>query len=166
MLSSIRFFLRASALGARQAPLMSTKASEAPKFDPEMVKAYNKMSANHRHANGPWLKMRDAVLAYHAEAAGGSKKSLVILDLASGPGEPAATIAAALPGCTVVATDVSEDMVAAAAKATAALPNLSAVVADAQNLSGFEDQSVDVITCCYGCELQTPVNLEMLHLTA
>lgn len=160
MLRSIRFALRASALGARQAPLMSTKASEAPKFDPDMVKAYNQMSANHRHADGPWLKMRDAVLAYHAEAsggaaaaAGGGAEGLVVLDLASGPGEPAATIAAALPGCTVVATDVSEDMVAAAAKATQALPNLSAVVADAQDLSGFEDQSVDVVTCCYGYEL-------------
>jgi len=154
MLRSARLALRATVLSSRQAAPMSSKASEAPQFDPDMVKAYTKMSSNHRHADGPWLQMRSAVLAHCAELAEASSsddnKGVVILDLASGPGEPAATIAAALPSCKVIATDVSEDMVATAAKVAEALPNLSAEVGDAQDLSGFADQSVDIVTCCYG----------------
>jgi len=124
---------------------MSSNASQAPKFDPEMVKAYNQMSSNHRHPDGPWPKMVSEVLA-----ATSNSSSPVIVDLASGPGEPAATIAAALPSATVIATDVSEDMVAAASNATKELPNVSAQVADAQDLAEFADNSVDVVTCCYG----------------
>lgn len=154
MLRSVRFALRAVALHPRQVTLMSSKASEAPQFDPDMVKAYTKMSSNHRHADGPWLQMRDAVLSHCAEVTGkpsfDGTKEIVILDLASGPGEPAATIAAALPSCKVIATDVSDDMVATAARTAETLPNLSAEVGDAQDLSGFADQSVDVVTCCYG----------------
>ena len=126
--------------------LMSTKGSEAPKFDPEMVKAYNKISENHRHPAGPWTLMTDHVVRHCA----GMTSQAVVLDLASGPGEPAATIARALPGADVLATDVSEDMVASAASATADLPNVSARVADAQALDGFGDGTVDVVTCCYG----------------
>lgn len=120
-------------------------ASQAPKFDGDMAKAYNKMSANHRHPYGPWKKMRDLVLARTPPGA-----SLTILDLASGPGEPAATIATALPSARIIATDVSEDMVSAATEAHKNLPNLTARVADAQDLSEFDDGSVDVVTCCYG----------------
>ena len=78
--------------------------------------------------------------------------SALVLDLASGPGEPALTIAAALPHLRVVATDVSPDMVAQAAAKAAAVAggNLTAQVADAQDLSAFADNSVDVVTCCYG----------------
>jgi ubiquinone/menaquinone biosynthesis C-methylase UbiE len=151
MLPAIRLVLRGTALS--RLPLMfSTKASDAPKFDPDMVKAYNKMSENHRHHDGPWGMMRDAVLSHVGFEASG----LTVLDLASGPGEPAATIAAALPHCKVLATDVSEDMVAAAKHATKGLPNLSAMVADAQNLAEFQDSSVDVVTCCYGCVKHSP----------
>lgn len=80
----------------------------------------------------------------------GSDASPVILDLASGPGEPAATIAAALPKSKVIATDISEDMVSAAAKNTKPLSNVTVSVADAQDLVGHANASVDVITCCYG----------------
>lgn len=122
---------------------MSSK-SNAPKFDPEMVKAYNVMAANHRHPNGPWVAMKDAVVAHPGSA------TATILDLASGPAEPAATIAAALPGATIHATDVSEDMVASATNATKDLPNVTASVADAQDLSAYSDGSIDIVTCSYG----------------
>ena len=56
----------------------------------------------------------------------------------------------ALPLCSVLATAVSEDMVAAAAHAVKGMPNVSAMIADAQNLAEFQDNSVDVVTCCYG----------------
>ena len=99
-----------------------------------------------------------------------------MLDLASGPAEPAATIAKALPDSTIIATgpflsrrpatdaqprhatqptnenppDFSEDMVASATKIVESLPNASAQQADASDLSAFEDGSIDVVTCCYG----------------
>ena len=76
--------------------------------------------------------------------------SALVLDLASGPGEPALTIAAALPQLRVVSTDVSPDMVSQAAGKAAGMGNLTAQVADSQDLSAFADDSVDVVTCCYG----------------
>ena len=121
----------------------SSKASEAPQFDPEMVKAYNTMSANHRHPLGPWKLMSERVQKFN-------KTNPVILDLASGPGEPAATIAAAMPNARVISTDVSEDMVAAATNATKDLTNVETQVADAQDLKQFQDASIDIVTCCYG----------------
>lgn len=117
-------------------------ASEAPKFDEAMAKAYKRIAENHRHARGPWGLMRDAVVA-HCGA------SPSVLDIASGPGEPAITIAKALPGARVVASDVSEDMVASAAAATAAAPNVESVLADAQDLA-YGDATFDAVTCCYG----------------
>ena len=76
--------------------------STAPQFDEAMAKAYNIVAENHRHADGPWSRMRDKVI----EAVDG-RAGCTILDLASGPGEPAATIAEALPDAVVLATDVA-----------------------------------------------------------
>jgi len=110
-----------------------------------MAKAYNIVAENHRHADGPWTRMRDKVI----EAVDG-RDGCTILDLASGPGEPAATIAEALPDAVVLATDVAEPMVAAATNATSHLSNVKVQLADAQNLEGMSDASFDVVTCCYG----------------
>lgn len=128
---------------------MGSKASEAPKFDPVMVEAYNKMAENHRHPDGPWIMMRDVVMQ-HRIPKEAVKDGFTILDLASGPAEPAKTIAAALPHAKVIATDVSEDMVKAAQAATKDTKNVSAAVADAQDLSAYADGSIDAVTCCYG----------------
>ena len=88
--------------------------------------------------------MRDKVV----EAVEG-RTGCTILDLASGPGEPAATIAEALPEAVVLATDVAEPMVAAATNATSHLSNVKVQLADAQHLEGMRDASYDVVTCCY-----------------
>lgn len=82
----------------------------------------------------------------------GQDSSPVILDVASGPAEPAATIAAALPGAKIIATDVAPAMVEAAAKVAAdkQLSNVTAVMMDAQDLSAYAEHTVDVVTCCYG----------------
>ena len=45
----------------------------------------------------------------------------------------------------VTATDVSEDMVAMANKATGDVSNMTTMVADAQNLETFEESSMDVV---------------------
>ena len=71
--------------GARAA---STRAlSTAPQFDEAMAKAYNIVAENHRHKDGPWSRMKDKVV----EAVDG-RAGCTILDLASGPGEPAACL--------------------------------------------------------------------------
>ena len=89
--------------------------------------------------------MRDKVVDAVAGRAG-----CTILDLASGPGEPAATVAEALPDAFVLATDVADAMVVAATNATSHLSNVKVQLADAQNLEGMSDASYDVVTCCYG----------------
>lgn len=133
-----------------------SSAATAPKFDAEIAEVYNKMSHNHRHPFGPWKKMRDVVISRTPPGV-----SSTILDLASGPGEPGATIAAALPSARVIATDVSEDMVSAAIEANKHLPNFTARVADAQDLSAFHDGSVDIATCCYGYMFPTDKSLAL-----
>ncbi len=49
-----------------------------------------------------------------AKAALEGKSDPACLDIASGPGEPAFSIAAAVPGATMTATDLAEGMVKAA----------------------------------------------------
>ena len=113
-------------------------------FDAEVAAAYNKMAENHKHPRGPWKMMTDEV------AKNVGSKNATVLDLASGPGQPAASIAAQLTNAEVIATDFSEDMVAAAAKTHKDVKNLTVQWADAQDLNAFTDNSFDVVTCCYG----------------
>ena len=76
-----------------------------------------------------------------------------ILDLATGPGEPAVTIARALPGAAVTASDVSEDMIAKAEariEAAGVARNCEAARMSFEDLGRVPSDSVDVATCCYG----------------
>lgn len=135
--------LRAKALRVPRA-LSARALSSAPQFDEAMAKAYKMVAESHRHPDGPWPLMRDKVVEAVKE-----RQFCTILDLASGPAEPAATIAEALPDALVTATDVAEPMVAAAEKATAHLVNVRVALADAQDLD-VDDATYDVVTCCYG----------------
>ncbi len=75
-----------------------------------------------------------------------------VLDLASGPGEPALTLARLVgPDGHVVATDIAPAMIAAAREQAVAhgLMNISFAVADAQRLP-FVPASFDVVTCRFG----------------
>lgn len=90
--------------------------------------------------------MLDKVKALGIEGRSGS----ILVDVASGPGEPASTIALILPSVTVFSTDVSVDMHKTAAKKSISVKNMKSMVADAQDLSAFQSGSVDVVTCCYG----------------
>lgn len=119
--------------------------SDAPKFDDLMAKAYAQISENHRHELGPW-----GIMTHHTLSHVKDLESPSILDLATGPGEPAKSIAMALPHAKVFATDVSEDMIATANENLGHLENAKCVLADAQDLSVFGSESMDVVTCCYG----------------
>jgi len=75
-----------------------------------------------------------------------------VLDLASGPGEPALTLARVVgPRGHVVASDVVPEMVAIAREQAEArgLTNMSLVIADAQHLP-FASSSFDAVTCRFG----------------
>ena len=108
-------------------PYSTSSPKEPARFDAELAAAYNRLAENHRHPAGPWPAIAGVVVARLAAAT-----SATILDLATGPGEPAATLAALLPASKVLATDVSEDMVKAATTATSHLPNVTVTLADAQ----------------------------------
>ena len=77
-------------------------------------------------------------------------RTFQLLDLASGPGEPGCTIAKTFPDINVTITDVSEDQVQLASKNSCDLQNVTCLVADAQDLGRFQDNSFDVVTNCYG----------------
>jgi len=115
--------------------------SSAPQFDAEMSALYSKIAENHHHPAGPWPLMLAAVKAANPAS---------LIDLATGPGQPAMTIAQAMPSVEVTATDVSPDMVATASKSAAGVPNMEVKEADLEDLSQFPDGSFDTATCCYG----------------
>lgn len=118
----------------------TTKAAD---FDGEVALLYKKLSEQHRHERGPWNLILKKLISLKLSSG-------KIVDLASGPGEPAVTLASSLPHMTIFATDISPDMVNIAAAKAVSIPNMKAMVADAQNLSVFADNSIDVVTCCYG----------------
>lgn len=140
-----RLLLRTSTKLFRQ---QQVSFAAAPQFDAEISAIYAKVAAQHAHPKGPWPTMLRAVQA----ALLGSGEGAKVLDLASGPGEPALTIARHMPEATVISTDVSPDMTAKAeaAAAAAGVKNLTVQLADASELRDFGDGSVDVVTCCYG----------------
>mmetsp|Transcript_33687 Transcript_33687/g.52412 ORF Transcript_33687/g.52412 Transcript_33687/m.52412 type:complete len:219 (-) Transcript_33687:1526-2182(-) len=54
------------------------------------------------------------------------------------------------PDTTFILTDLAPDMVEKAEKFSAKLPNVTARVADAQDLSEFPNNHFDAVVCCYG----------------
>lgn len=85
-------------------------------------------------------------------ARAGLRPGQAVLDLASGTGEPALTIARLVaPGGTVVATDLVHAMLAVAAELGAArsIANLRLLATDATDLP-FADASFDRVTCRFG----------------
>jgi len=144
--SNVSFKSADSAISKGYSSEAATGAQPA-KFDAEMSELYSRFAAQHNHPRGPWPMMLKTVQAVVPPEGGAGLK---VLDLASGPGQPAITIAQAIPNAQVIATDVSEDMIGQARDAAAGIPNVAVQLADAQDLSQFESNSFDVITCCYG----------------
>lgn len=81
------------------------------------------------------------------------RDTCTLLDVASGSGEPALSIARSLPACEVVSTDFAPGMVEQAKRRAQGVPNFRAEVADAEDLSAFADASLDAVTCCAGMML-------------
>ncbi|WP_089727367.1 class I SAM-dependent methyltransferase [Candidatus Thiosymbion oneisti] len=94
----------------------------------------------------PHLQQMTQALLEAGEIASGSK----VLDLASGSGEPAVTIASLVgPQGQVVATDLSEGMLAVARENCGDSDNIEFREADAHDLP-FADNRFDAVTCRLG----------------
>ncbi|CAN0051480.1 unnamed protein product [Pylaiella littoralis] len=78
--------------------------------------------------------------------------SPVVLDIASAGGEPAITIAKAIPTASVHATDFAPAMTDHIRRRVgqAGVSNVTAGVADGEALTEFSDASVDAVTCTWG----------------
>ena len=113
-------------------------------FDGEASMLYSKLAEQHRHKNGPWNMMLEKIKSLNLPL--NSK----VVDVASGPGEPACTIASNITSITVFSTDVAPAMHKIAACKAINIPNLKAMISDAEDLSAFDNDSIDVVTCCYG----------------
>ena len=99
----------------------------------------------------PWAAQTRAATSLIVDAARVTAGARV-LDLASGPGEPALTLARLVgPHGHVVATDVAPSMVAACREQAVGcrLTNMTCRVADAQDLP-FACSSFDAVTCRFG----------------
>ncbi|GMI14087.1 hypothetical protein TrVE_jg2963 [Triparma verrucosa] len=122
----------------------SSSKEDPPKFDAEMVAVYMKIAEQHTHPKGPWPLMTKAVSEKVGDA------PFKMLDIASGMGEPARSIGLALPKGEIIASDVSEDMIVKAEASLKDVPNVTPLLANAEDLSTIDDNSMDIVTCCYG----------------
>jgi ubiquinone/menaquinone biosynthesis C-methylase UbiE len=127
---------------------MSNNGSATSSFGEQFAKIYDHFAAQHRHPNGPWKIMSEKVQNFNNTSK--MVPGLKILDLASGPGEPAATFAKQFPSASVVSTDLSEAMHTKAKALAVDIPNMEAQMADMQNLVDFHDDEFHVVSCSYG----------------
>lgn len=140
--------------------------------------AATRVSLQHSHPSGPWNAISDAVQQHEETSKKHQDSAAVfrILDLACGPyGEPGTTLAHAMPNALVHCTDscaqvlsqvplyhepqttickdghVHEHQMDSSSPLPRPAPkNLTKSVADLSNLTAFESNSMDAITCCYG----------------
>jgi ubiquinone/menaquinone biosynthesis C-methylase UbiE len=115
---------------------------------------YEKSFQVHDHEKGPWtiiVKEVEALNHLYKTISDGMKK-LMILTLATGPGELPLSLAKALPEAQVYATDINVRMVELASNKAQELKlnNMTSLTLDMEDMSQFEDQSFDMVTCCYG----------------
>lgn len=113
-------------------------------FAGDTAKLYMIISEAHRNPMGPWALFLQQVGSLQLP------ENATLVDLASGPGEPALTLAKAFPSLNVFSTDLSVDMHKGAARKAVTQHNLKAMVVDMTDLSAFETNSVDCVTVCYG----------------
>lgn len=55
-----------------------------------------------------------------------------------------------MPNSTVIASDVAEDMIAKHETYLGGVPNVTSLLASAEDLSAVPSNSQDFVTCCYG----------------
>ena len=103
-------------------------------------------------AMAPLLPMRAKMVDVVAEMKPDAK---TVLDLASGPGEPAISLAKKFPGAAVISADNNEKMIGQAAKAAkeAGVSNVSTMDLDLLDLSPIATSSQHVVTVSLGLHI-------------
>ena len=104
--------MNASHLVSRTAPRLASRAAArtmATTFDGDMARLYLNFFDQ---AESAWDNTKDVVADAIKSTGGGSPGT--ILDVASGPGEPALTLAKSYPGARVLITDGAEAMLSLA----------------------------------------------------
>ena len=125
-------------------------------FDGEVAAMYGKFFYQLRPS---WEAMLDRVDAVNSGGFGRPKSKRPdqhlqrVLDLASGPGQPALLTAARYRATRVESTDISPDMVAQAAASAAKAgvdDRVTCAVRDMNDLSSIEAGSMDLVTVSFG----------------
>lgn len=131
--------------------MTSAQASDVERFKEKVRQEWIDAAATWRKRNPQFVvQTRAATEAIIQEAQ--VRPGMRVLDLASGTGEPALTLATAVaPGGHITATDLVPEMLAVAEENARqrGLNNMTFQAADAEALP-FPDQSFDVVTCRFG----------------
>lgn len=131
--------------------MQNPDAAQAATYKEEMRRQWTERAASFRQAATALGAATNLLLA-----ALDRRPHMRVLDVASGPGEPALSIAAALAptGGHVTATDLVPEMLAAAAEESRArgVANVTFQQADAEALP-FPDAAFDAVTCRFGVML-------------
>ena len=166
---------------------MTAAPASQNQFDGDVAEMYGKFF---NQVKPSWEAMLAAVDRVNAGGFGRPKSQRPdshmqrVLDLASGPGQPALLIADKYRATRVESTDVSPDMVAqarASAAAAGVADRVTCSVRDMNDLSAYEAESMDLVTVSFGLmftrwELKiwapdaihhiSPVCLKVSHLRA
>jgi hypothetical protein len=94
-------FVRSASRHIRMSSRRAMRNGPANPFGEQFAKIYDHFAAQHRHPDGPWKIMSEIIQDFHTIT---EVPALRILDLASGPGEPAATLAKQIPSAMVIST--------------------------------------------------------------
>ena len=142
--------VRVAAFAARQQGMRALTA--APAFDGEIARLYGQFF---NQLKPSWVDMLTAVDRVNTGGFGRPKSTKTdphlrhVLDIASGPGQPALLVAEKYRSTNIECTDVSPDMVAQAAANVAAAgygDRVKCSVLDMNDLSRIEPASIDLVS--------------------
>ncbi|XRB02451.1 ubiquinone/menaquinone biosynthesis C-methyltransferase UbiE [Pycnococcus provasolii] len=150
-----------SAAAASSAASSASEQPRQPQFDGEVAELYAKVFEQLRPS---WCK-HIAHVTRHAKVKKLSAPK--VLDVASGPGQPAITIAQRMPMAQVTSTDVSPDMVAQASNnvtAAGVSDRVTCKVLDMQSMVDVGTGTVDVATVSFGLMFAPQLDLALAEI--
>ena len=140
-------------------------------MEQQLEEIRDQQKASWNKFSGGWKKWDDKIMDFMKPMSNEiirllePKDNDIVLDVASGTGEPGLTIAAILNGGKVIITDLAEDMLKVAqAKATQkGIRNIETRVCDVSALP-FDDETFDAICCRLGFMFFPDMNLAVKEM--